>query len=252
MLQAIIVDDEARGRDTLRRLLEEFCAESVQVVAAADSVDAAAAAIGAHPGLDLLFLDIEMNRETGFDLLRRFREIPFEVIFTTAHEGYALRAIKACAIDFLLKPIDIEELRAAVGKVEDKKSKASFQGRFETFLHNLQHTTRKDKQQIAVATTEGLLFLNVADILRCQADGAYTSFHLKNGSKVFVSKNLKEYEGLLAEHDFFRVHHSFLINMNEIRKYVRGEGGYVIMTDDFMVDVSKRRKDAFLARIAKV
>jgi two-component system LytT family response regulator len=252
MLQAIIVDDEARGRDTLRRLLEEFCPEWVKVVVMADSVDTAAEAILAHPGLDLLFLDIEMNRETGFDLLRRFREISFEVIFTTAHEGYALRAIKACAIDFLLKPIDIEELQTAVGKVLDKKSKTSFQGRFEAFLHNLQHTTRKDKQQVAVATTEGLLFLNVADILRCQADGAYTSFHLKNGTKVFVSKNLKEYESLLAEHDFFRVHHSFLINMNEIKKYVRGEGGYVIMTDDFMVDVSKRKKDAFLARIAKL
>jgi two-component system LytT family response regulator len=252
MLQAIIVDDEPRSRDTLRNFLNEFCPQQVNVVALADSVDTGAEAVLQHPDVDLLFLDIEMNRETGFDLLRRFREIPFEVIFTTAHEGYALKAIKTCAIDYLLKPIDIEELKSAVGKVQDKRSKASFHQRFEAFMHNMQHPARKEKQQIAVATTEGLLFLNIVDILRCEADGAYTGFHLKNGSKVFVSKNLKEYEGLLAEYGFFRVHHSFIINMNEIKKYVRGEGGYVIMSDDFMVDVSKRKKDAFLAQIAKL
>lgn len=252
MLQAIIVDDESRSRDTLRKFVQEFCTEEVSVVATAESVDTALEAIVTHPGVDLLFLDIEMNRETGFDLLRRFGEIPFEVIFTTAHEGYALKAIKTCAIDYLLKPIDSKELQLAVSKVQDKRSKASFHQRFEAFMTNMQHPAKREKQQIAVATAEGLLFLNVVDILRCQADGAYTSFHLKSGAKVFVSKNLKEYEGLLAEYDFFRVHHSFIINMNEIKKYVRGEGGYVIMSDDFMVDVSKRKKDAFLARIAKV
>jgi two-component system LytT family response regulator len=252
MLQAIIVDDESRSRDTLRNFIHEFCADKVSVVATAESVDSATEAILMHPGLDLLFLDIEMNRETGFDLLRRFREIPFEVIFTTAHEGYALKAIKTCAIDYLLKPIAIDELASAVNKVQDKRSKASFHQRFEAFMTNMQHPAKREKQQIAVATTEGLLFLNVVDILRCEADGAYTSFHLKNGSKVFVSKNLKEYEGLLAEYGFFRVHHSFVINMNEIKKYVRGEGGYVIMSDDFIVDVSKRKKEAFLAHISKV
>jgi two-component system, LytTR family, response regulator len=163
-----------------------------------------------------------------------------------------LKAIKTCAIDYLLKPVDAEELQQAISKVQEKKSKASFQSKFETFMHNMRNSQKKDKQQIAVATTEGLVFLNVMDILRCQAEGAYTNFHMKNGSKVFVSKNLKEYERLLADFDFFRVHHSYLINMNEIKKYVRGEGGYVVMTDDFVVDVSKRKKEAFLMQIAKV
>jgi two-component system LytT family response regulator len=251
MLQALIVDDETRSSAMLHSLIDEFCDE-IAVVDTAHSVDTAAEAISNHANLDLLFLDIEMNTETGFDLLNRFKEIPFDVIFTTAHEGYALRAIKSCAIDYLLKPIDIQELKQAVSKVQEKKSKASFQSRFEVFMHNMRNDHKKENQQIAISTTDGLLFLNVMDVLRCQADGAYTSFHLKNGTKIFTSKNLKEYEGLMAGFNFFRVHHSYLINMEEIKKYVRGEGGYVVMSDDYVVDVSKRKKDAFLAQIAKI
>ena len=251
MLKAIIVDDERRSRDTLRNLLQEFCDESVTVLAVVDSVNAATEAIITNPEVDLLFLDIEMNRETGFDLLGRFKEIPFEVIFTTAHEGYALKAIKFCAIDYLLKPIALDELQAAIAKVQSKKNKASFTQRFELFLSNMRDN-KKDKQQIAVGTGEGLFFLNIVDILRCEADGAYTKFHMKDGSRLFVSKNLKEYEGLLTDFDFFRVHHSFLINMKEIKKYVKGDGGYLIMSDGFVVDISKRKKDAFMSQIAKL
>jgi two-component system, LytTR family, response regulator len=251
MLQAIIVDDELKSRNTLHRLIDEFC-EEVAVVDTADSVDTAVKAIINHTDLDVLFLDIELNKEFGFNLLNRFKEVPFEVIFTSARQDYALKAIKHSAIDYLLKPLNVLELQSAVNKVREKKSKESFHRQLEALMSSMKNSPKKDRQQIALSTQDGLLFVNVADILRCQADGSYTYFHLKNGLKVFTSGNLKEYEALLTPFNFFRIHHSFLINMAEIKKYVRGEGGYVIMSDDFTVDVSKRKKEAFLAQVSKV
>lgn len=251
MLQAIIVDDELKSRSRLHRLIDEFC-EEVTVIDTVDSVDTAVEAIINHADLDVLFLDIELNKEFGFHLLNRFKEVPFEVIFTSAYEDYALKAIKCSAIDYLLKPLNVQELQSAVNKVREKKSKESWHRQLEALMKSMKNAQKKERKQIAISTQDGLLFVNVADILRCQADGSYTYFHLKNGMKVFTSRNLKEYEALLANFNFFRVHHSYLINMEEIKKYVRGEGGYVIMSDDFIVDVSKRKKEAFLAQVAKI
>jgi two-component system, LytTR family, response regulator len=249
MIRALIIDDEERGRETLLNLLKTYCPE-VKVLKLCDSVESGIKAIEEYAP-ELLFLDIEMNKATGFDLLEQLPGIDFDVIFTTAHENYALRAIKFCAIDYILKPIDVEELKVAVEKVITKKAKESFQAKFDLLLHN-QHQSNPKNHRIAVSTNDGLVFLNVSDIIRCEADGSYTLFCLKNNEKIFVSKNLKEYEDLLSDHNFFRVHNSSLINLKEIVKYVRGDGGYVIMTDNAKVDVSKRKKDAFLTLISKI
>ncbi len=245
---AVIIDDEARSREMLQNLISEYC-RNIEVVAIADSVSSGIDAIAKHSP-DLLFLDIEMNKETGFDLLEQIKDIDFEVIFTTAHENYALKAFKFCAIDYLLKPINVEELQLAIEKVEKKKSSSMFKDKFDLFMHNIKKGNSND-QRLAVSTNEGLVFVNVSDILRCEAQGAYTFLHLKNKTKLVVSKNLKEYEQLLADHNFLRVHNSFIINLKEIKKYVRGDGGYVIMSDDETVDVSKRKKEQFLAHILK-
>ncbi len=245
---AIIIDDENRSREMLQNLINEYC-KNIEVIATADSVTAGIEAINKYSP-DLLFLDIEMNKETGFDLLEEIDVIDFEVIFTTAHENYALKAFKFCAIDYLLKPIDVEELKLAIEKVEKKKSNSAFKEKFDLFMHNIKKGNNDD-QRLAVSTNEGLVFINVSDILRCEANGAYTYLHLKNKTRIVVSKNLKEYEQLLAEHNFLRVHNSFIINLKEIKKYVRGDGGYVIMSDDTTVDVSKRKKELFLSHILK-
>jgi two-component system LytT family response regulator len=249
MLRALIVDDEELSRDALKRLLIDYC-KNVKVIAEANTVDAALEAIENYQP-NLVFLDIEIDEKTGFDLLQIHENIDFEVIFTTAHLKYATRAFKFAAIDYLLKPIDLEELKSAAARAEQKiLSKNIFKKQLEVFSYNT-HQQHYDNPRIAIPTNEGLLFINVSEIILCEADGVYTLFFLKNGDKLLVSKILKEYEELLTEHGFVRVHHSSLINLKEVKKYVRGDGGYVVMTNGANVNVSKRRKEAFLDKISK-
>lgn len=249
MLRAVIIEDEEMGRKYLTNLLGDF-RNQVELIATADSVTTGLEAIRQHRP-DVVFLDIQMNSETGFDLLEKFREIDFEIIFTTAYEHYALKAIKFAAIDYLLKPIDANDLGHAIDKVEKRKSKENLSKNFEVLLQNIK-STNTDHHQIALATNDGLVFIRVNNILYCESDGPYTTFFIKNADKIITSKNLKEYEDLLSDHNFFRIHKSYLINMQEIKKYIRGDGGQVLMSNGKALDVSKRKKDAFLATLAKV
>jgi len=201
-----------------------------------------------HFSPHVVFLDIQMQRETGFDLLSKVSHIDFEVIFTTAHSEYAIKAYKFSAIDYLLKPVDLEDLRKAIRKVE-KKVFVSTSERIEALIRNLK-TEKVENYSLAIPTTEGLMFIKLKDILYCEATSNYTTFHLTDGRKYVVSKTLKEYEDLLADYHFFRIHHSYLINLQEIKKYIRGEGGYVVLNNDVSLDVSKRKKEAFLHRIS--
>lgn len=243
-MRAIIVDDELKSRESLKILLEEFC-ENVDVSALCKDVDEGVAAIQKHKP-DIVFLDIQMQRETGFDLLEKITPITFEVIFTTAYSDYAIKAFKFSAIDYLLKPIDIEELKKALEKVEQKLN-GNIALRLEQLVQNLRPTSPNFK--LALPTSDGLIFIKVDDILYCEASSNYTQIFSSDGKKYIVSRTLKEYEDLLTEHNFFRIHNSHLINLNSIKKYVRGEGGYVIMNNDVSLDVSKRKKEAFLARM---
>lgn len=245
MINAIIVDDELKSRESLKILLEEFC-DNVTVKALCKDVAEAVQAIQQYKP-DVVFLDIQLQRETGFDLLTQLGDFNFEVIFTTAYAEYAIKAFKFAAIDYLLKPIDIEELKRALSKVE-KRMNDSISLRLQQLMQNLKNTS-SENYKLALPTTDGLVFVKMQDILYCEASSNYTEITVTDGKKYIVSRTLKEYEDMLGEHNFYRIHNSYLINLNAIKKYVRGEGGYVIMSNDKSLDVSKRKKEGFLARI---
>lgn len=245
MITCILVDDELKSRESLKILIEDFC-ENIEVKALCQNVAEAMDAIRVYKP-DVVFLDIQLQRETGFDLLTKLDNINFEVIFTTAYSEYAIKAFKFSAIDYLLKPIDIDDLKRAIAKVE-KRVGDSLGQRIQQLMSNLKSSSAEN-YKLALPTTDGLIFVKVSDILYCEASSNYTEITLMDNKKYVVSRTLKEYEDLLSEYDFFRIHNSFLINLNAVKKYVRGEGGYVIMVNDKSLDVSKRKKESFLSRI---
>ena len=246
MLTAILVDDEEKNRVTLERMLSNFCPQ-VNILGKADSVRAAIALIEKETP-DVVFLDIEMPGGNGFELIEHYEEPAFEVIFTTAHDLYAINAIKFSALDYLLKPLNIKELKEAVDRAEKKKgrkSEADNKKRFQALRSNLAQPDKKFTK-IAMPTSEGIEFIEADDILIAQADRSYAKFHLANGKNIIVSQPLGDYEELLEQCNFFRVHKSHMVNLNHIEKYVKGKGGYVIMKDGSHVDVSVRRKEMLL------
>lgn len=245
MLKCIIVDDEAKSRESLKILLTDFC-ENAAVLALCQNVDEGMQAISVYEP-DVVFLDIQMQRETGFDLLTRIPEIDFEVIFTTAHSEFAIKAFQFSAIDYLLKPIDIAELQRAINKVE-KRAHLNISLRLEQLVQNLK-SPQNQINKIALPAADGLIFIKIEEIIYLEASSNYTKFYLSNRREYMVSRTLREYDDLLSDYNFYRVHNSFLINLNEIKKYVRGDGGYVIMSNDVSVDVSKRKKEGFLKKL---
>src|SRR5690349_8587336 len=247
MLKSIIVDDELKSRESLKKMLAAFC-QDVEVLETCQNVAEVVKAIEELKP-DIVFLDIQMQGETGFDLLSTLEDIDFEVIFTTAYSEYALKAIKFSAIDYLLKPIDIEDLQKAVAKVE-KKQRLNITDRLKHLLQNLKGGNNTENYKLALPTAEGLTFIKTNDILYCKASGNYTEIFMEGGKKHLVSRPLKEYDDMLSEHTFFRIHHSFLINLNGVKSYIRGEGGQVVMSDNATLDVSRRKKEAFMERIA--
>jgi two-component system, LytTR family, response regulator len=243
MLNVVIIEDEAHGQETLKNLLKDYC-ENIEIAGIAGSVKEGIKAIEAIKP-DLIFLDIELHTGTGFEILENVNRYDFEVIFTTAYENYAIKAIKFSAIDYLLKPIDITELREAVDKVRKRREQSLDNHKLLNFLKNLQG--QNDSQKIiTLATSEGMEFIPVADIIKLEANGSYTTFYLKQGRSLLVSKNLKEYENLLSEHGFFRVHHSCMINLNQVERYVKSEGGSIILKDGSQADISQKKKEKFL------
>jgi two-component system, LytTR family, response regulator len=195
-------------------------------------------------------LDIQLQRESGFDLLLSLKTVDFAVIFTTAYSEYAVKAFKFSAIDYLLKPINIDELRSAIAKI-GRKGTNHIEEKLGQLLQNLR--TVSDGYKLALPTADGLVFVKVSDILYCEASSNYTEITLPDNKRFVVSRTLKEYEDILSGQNFFRIHNSYLINLDKIKRYVRGEGGYVIMNNEKALDVSKRRKEAFLSRMgAKV
>lgn len=250
MLRAVIVEDEMHSRESLKNLLRDFCPQ-VEVCGAAGSIEEAVPLIlSVQPSL--LFLDIELQNGTGFDLLRRLPDMDFEVIFTTAFEQYAIQAIKFSSLDYLLKPIDIDELQEAVAKALQKQNKNQNKTQLEVLMANLESQRPGAQNRICLATAEGLEFLQVEDILYCEANGSYTNFHLRDGRKIVVSKNLKEYENLLDGRPFMRVHNSFLINLREVQRFVRSEGGYILMKNNAQISISPKKRDEFLQRMTSI
>ncbi len=247
VLKALILEDEERNRNMLGALLADHFPQ-LDVVASVDSVEAAFIAINAHQP-DVVFMDIELKGETSFDLLDRLGKVSFEIIFTTGYDSYMLRAIKLSAIDYLLKPINLLELRTAIEKAEQKRNQLIMNKNLEILMSNFRNNFQE--HQIAISSSDGFVFVKVSNIIYLESEGAYTYFFLKHNEKIITSKNIKEYEELLADHQFFRVHKSYIINMAEIIKYVRGEGGYVLMSNNVSIDVSRRRKEEFLKLLHK-
>ncbi|HEU5167112.1 MAG TPA: LytTR family DNA-binding domain-containing protein [Chitinophagaceae bacterium] len=243
MIRTVVIEDEEHSRKMLMEMLHEHC-RTITVTASADSVKTGLTAI-AEQKPELVFLDIELQSETSFEILEKLPEINFELVFTTAFDHYALKAIKFCAIDYLLKPIDLKELQIAVEKAEKRLNRQYLNKNLEVLLHNIKSGSQNN-HKIALSTLEGLLFVNVSDIIYCESSGPYTHFVLKQANKIVTSKHLKEYENLLSGYDFFRIHKSYLINLREIQKYIRGEGGQLIMSNGAALSVSKQRKEDFL------
>lgn len=199
---------------------------------------------------DLVFLDISMPDGSGFDLLEKVSGHKFELIFATASDQHAIRAIKYSACDYLLKPIDIEELKAAVEKVLAKKRSSP---NMENLQFLIQHLKRADEnfQKITLPTGNAYEIVNIKDIIRCEADGSYTTFYLGDKRKLMISAGLKHYEELLPENDFIRVHHHHLINMNHVVRFLKEDGGYAVMSDGSKIEISRRKKEAFMERLNK-
>ncbi|MCX2678442.1 LytTR family DNA-binding domain-containing protein [Galbibacter sp. EGI 63066] len=251
ILTSIIIDDEKHSRETLKKLIFEFC-EDIEVLATASNVKEAVATIKAHRP-DLVFLDIELQTGTGFDVLEQLSDQHFEVIFTTAFEQYAIKALKMSSLDYLLKPIDIDELIEAVEKAKHIKNKTDYKKQLETLLQNLKVTQAKHKQQnICLSTTDGIEFLPVQNIAFCKSEGSYTQFILTDNTTILVSKHLKEYEKLLPYPPFMRVHNSYLINLSEVKKYIKTDGGYILMNGGQPVSLSRTKKDDFLKAMENV
>ena len=245
----IIVDDEKHQQERLAAMLQKnFPSYSIAAICA--SVSEGVKKIDALKP-ELVFLDVVMPPETGFDLINKVREHSFEVIFTTSYEEYAIRAFKVSAVDYLLKPFGVEELRTALQKYEKKKSLPVSFNHLELLMHNLRESSG-GHEAVALPTAKGFLRVKVEDIIRCEADNMYTTFFMRDKSQHVISKNLKECEEILTEYFFIRTHLSHLINLRYVKEYLRGDGGSVIMTDGSTVDVSRNRKDDFLKAFRKI
>ena len=250
LVKAFIVDDEFQSRNLLSKLLSGL-APDIQLIGQASSVDEAYISINdLHP--DLVFLDVMLNEATGFDLLKKFDEISFEIIFTTAHDEYALKAFRSNAIDYLLKPIDPDELKSAITKAKSRLQSKQFTSR--EHLENLYqtiHSPQTPGKKIAIPTSDGFILQPIEEIIYCQAIGNYTQFFLTNKRKLLSSYTLKQYDDMLEEFNFFRAHKSFLINLNHVQQYRKGEGGSVLMSDGMEVEISRRNKESFVQLFKK-
>jgi two-component system, LytTR family, response regulator len=243
MIKAIIIDDEVHCLETLSLLLQEYCPQ-VQLLEQCRSAKKGLEAIEKIKP-DLVFLDIEMPAMNGFEMLEQFTEIPFAVIFTTSYDQYAIKAIRFSALDYLLKPIDPNELISAVKKVQEQRHLPMAE-QFQMLLKQVQGKEHHFNK-IAVPTFEGFELIPADQVLYCEANDNYTHLFLKNKTKIIACRTLKEMEEQLQDFPFFvRVHHSYMVNLNEVTKYVRGEGGYLVMSDGSTVNVSRSRKDSLL------
>jgi len=247
MIRAIIIDDEQHCIDKLCSLLEEHQKDSLEISGVFTNVTDAVKGVNKKKP-DLVFLDVQINDETGFDFLKKLNSISFDIIFTTAFEKYAVQAFKFSAIDYLLKPIDADDLNYAVEKLKNKISNEEMKTKVDVLFHNFINTQNGNKK-ITVPTINGLIILQVNEIIRCESDVNYTNIHLKDKSHLMVAKTLKEFEELLEDYNFFRIHNSHLVNLSYIKNYNKGKGGFVVLSDGTEIEVSSRRKDLFLQRL---
>jgi len=250
MIDAVIIDDEPHCTERLLYLAGNYCQSSLRIIGTAETVENGLQLI-TNLKPQLVFLDVEIQGLTGFDLLQHYQTIPFQVVFTTAYQQYAIKAFKFSAVDYLLKPIDPDELVQTVKRVGERISHESRAGKIELLFQNIKHLSQPDPR-ISVSTVNGLELIKVKDIIRCQSDGNYTTLFMTDKKAIMVAKTLKEFESVLSDHHFFRIHNSHLVNLAFIKSYQKGKGGYVLLEDKTELEVSSRRKDDFLLKIGSI
>jgi two-component system LytT family response regulator len=246
LLKAVLVDDEPNSLQNLQQKIAEFC-PGIKVVATPQKPEEAIFLIRHHKP-DVIFLDIEMPRMSGFRLLEELQETEAEIIFTTAYNHYAIDAIRISAFDYLVKPISVEDLQNAVNRLT-VQHKRQTQEKLNILKKSLQES-KSQEDSIAIPTSEGMEFISIRNIIRIESSSNYSRLYLLNGQILLVTRLLKDFEEMLLPYRFYRVHHSHVINLSYIKKYIRGEGGQVVMQNGDVIDVARRKKDEFLKLIA--
>ncbi|MCF8370842.1 MAG: LytTR family DNA-binding domain-containing protein [Bacteroidales bacterium] len=244
MIRTIIIDDEERGRRTLKTQISKYCPE-LEIVGEANGVQSGLEIIR-HEKPDAVFLDIQMQDGTGFDLLEQIPHVNFAIIFATAYDQYAIQAFKFSATDYLLKPIDPDQLIKAVDKLQSELNSHNLSKKLEALFSN-----KNNFEKIALPTFDGIILVKIKEIIRCQSESNYTTLFLPKGDKIVVTKTLKDFDEMLTPLGFFRIHQSHLINMSFVNKYIKGDGGSVKMEDGTVLEVARRRKDTFLDLLLK-
>lgn len=249
VLTAVIVDDEPNSLNALKNKLSRHCPEVRLMAECASAEEGIRVIEEQHP--DIVFLDVEMPRMNGFVLLQRLVHRDFELIFTTAYDQYAIEAIRASALDYLVKPVEVDELKAAVVRAIRKRQLPAEDARIETLLHNLV-TENRGAKRIAIPSLEGFQFVDTDNIQYLEAYSNYTVIYLQGNQKITVSRTLKDFEELLPAAIFIRIHHSYIVNKFQVARYIKGEGGQVVMSDGKVLDVARRKKDDFLTAFDKL
>ena len=247
LIKVVLVDDEPRSLNVLKLLTSAY-SDQVQVVAAYTDPKQAIEKINSLKP-DLVLMDIQMPKLNAFDVLAALDNPQVEVIFATAYNAYAIRAFQYSAVDYLLKPIDEEQFKRAITKAIQRIREKNANDHFETLMYNIQKIRNSDEMKICIPDTKGFKVIRVADILYCEAESCYTIIHIKNHPTLISSKTLSEYEALLDPDQFFRIHRSFMVNIQRIKEYRRGEGGTVVMEDDKQLEVSRRKKEEFMGKM---
>lgn len=249
MIRTIIIEDEPVSRDMLQLMLQRYKADIDIIDICSNPADGIESIAKHQP--DLIFLDIQMPKMNGFDMLKKIGQVSFEVIFTTAFDQYAINAIRISALDYLLKPIDDEDLSTAIEKCKERLLNKKTGHQFENLFNNLANKNPLDKT-LALSASDGISFIKMSDILRVEANGRYAKFYLLNKETILVSKTLGDFEEILSANQFFRIHDSSIINLNHVKKYIRGDGGTVLLSDNTELDVARRRKEEFVKLIPKI
>ncbi len=251
-IKTLIIDDETNARNAIRNMTQQLNLPVEIIGEAGNAAEGLEKINQLNP--ELLFLDIQMPGMTGIELMQEINRDNIQVIFVTAHQGFAIQALKLSAIDYILKPVDPTDLKEAVEKAVKQKNRLKTDQLllFQQALQQLQQPRQKTLQKLAISTSEGLLFAELKDIIWIESLTGYCKFYIQGQKPVVVSKNLKEYEDLLAGHNFFRTHQSSVVNLLHIKKYVRGEGGQVWMSDGTEIEVARRRKEELLKKMTEI
>ncbi|WP_417859568.1 LytR/AlgR family response regulator transcription factor [Winogradskyella sediminis] len=245
MLKAVIVDDEPKAIQSLIWEINNF-SEEIEVIKSFTNPDKALTYLNTNTLVDCLFLDVQMPTIGGFQFLEQLHNPNFAIVITTAYDEYAIKALKHDALDYLLKPIDSDDLRNCISKIKKHSERTINSSKLERMLINF--NTQFDKKKITINTDGKLLFLDIDDIIYIESDGNYSTLHLQKQKKIVITKKLKEVDAILPEHYFFRIHNSYIINLNKIKAFIKNEG-YVVMDSDHKIPVARQRKSDFLEKL---